>query len=201
MKRALFTRIKNCSFEGNNYIGSFSHALNSSFGYNSYCGSRCSIINTRIGRFTSIASNVEIVFGAHPTHTWVSTHPSFYSKNTVTGVSYTESARFEEKTYAADGYYVCIGNDVWIGHGVKILEGVRIGDGAIVATGAVVSEDVSPYCIVGGVPARRIKDRFSQEEISFLQYLKWWDKDIDWIQKYAFAFADITELKKVLEER
>ncbi|MDE6369921.1 MAG: sugar O-acetyltransferase [Duncaniella sp.] len=53
---------------------------------------------------------------------------------------------------------VKIGNSVWVGADVTILPGVIIGDGAIIAAGAVVSKDVEPYTIVGGVPARKIKD-------------------------------------------
>lgn len=52
-----------------------------------------------------------------------------------------------------------IGNDVWIGTGAKILKGVTIGDGAVVASGALVKEDVSPYSIVGGIPAKKISER------------------------------------------
>lgn len=54
---------------------------------------------------------------------------------------------------------VIIEDDVWIGVRVTILPGIRIGCGAIVAAGAVVTRDVPPYCIVGGVPARVIKER------------------------------------------
>jgi maltose O-acetyltransferase len=54
---------------------------------------------------------------------------------------------------------VTIGNDVWIGARVTILPGVNIGDGAVIAAGAVVTKHVAPYTIVGGVPARKIKDR------------------------------------------
>lgn len=57
-----------------------------------------------------------------------------------------------------------IGNDVWIGHGAIIMGGVRIGDGAVVAAGAVVTKDVPPMSIVGGNPARVIKQRFGSEE-------------------------------------
>jgi acetyltransferase-like isoleucine patch superfamily enzyme len=51
--------------------------------------------------------------------------------------------------------------DVWIGYGVIIMAGVQIGRGAIVAAGAVVTKDVPPYEIWGGVPARKIRERFS----------------------------------------
>ncbi len=52
-----------------------------------------------------------------------------------------------------------IGNDVWIGTGVKILKGVTVGDGAVIASGALVKDDISPYSIVGGIPAKKISER------------------------------------------
>lgn len=70
---------------------------------------------------------------------------------------------------------VSIGNDVWIGANVIILPGVNIGNGAVVAAGAVVSKDVPPYAIVGGVPAKIIKYRFSEKEIEILQRVEWWE--------------------------
>ena len=60
-----------------------------------------------------------------------------------------------------------IGNDVWIGFEAVILAGVTIGDGAIIGARAVVTKDVPPYTIVGGVPAKPIRKRFSDED--------WWD--------------------------
>ena len=52
-----------------------------------------------------------------------------------------------------------IGSDVWIGSNSVILKGVSIGEGAIIAAGAVVTKDVQPYTIVGGCPAKFIKNR------------------------------------------
>ena len=54
---------------------------------------------------------------------------------------------------------VIIENDCWLGAGCRVLAGVTIGEGSVVAAGAVVSKDVKPYSIVGGVPARTIKQR------------------------------------------
>ena len=59
-------------------------------------------------------------------------------------------------------------DDVWIGYGVTILSGVRIRQGAVVGAGSLVVHDVEPYAIVGGVPARVVKYRFSQEVIKYL---------------------------------
>lgn len=70
---------------------------------------------------------------------------------------------------------IVIGNDVWIGYEAVIMSGVHIGNGAIVGTRAVVTKDVPPYTIVGGVPAKEIRKRFSPEIVEHLQALKWWD--------------------------
>lgn len=70
---------------------------------------------------------------------------------------------------------IIIGNDVWIGYEAVILSGVTIGDGAIIGARAVVTRDVPPYTIVGGVPAKAIKKRFSEATIAFLLRLQWWN--------------------------
>lgn len=57
-----------------------------------------------------------------------------------------------------------IGDDVWVGAGSIIMSGVTIGDGAIIAAGSIVTKDVEAYCIYGGNPAKKIKDRFTEEE-------------------------------------
>ena len=70
---------------------------------------------------------------------------------------------------------IVIGNDVWIGYEAVILAGVTVGDGAVVGTRAVVTKDVPPYTIVGGVPAKPIRKRFSEAVIDRLLVLQWWD--------------------------
>ncbi len=70
---------------------------------------------------------------------------------------------------------IVIGNDVWIGYEAVILAGVTIGDGAVIGTRAVVTKDVPPYTIVGGIPAKPIRKRFSKETINALLKIKWWD--------------------------
>lgn len=74
---------------------------------------------------------------------------------------------------------IVVGNDVWIGYEAAILAGVTIGDGAIIGARAVVTRDVPPYTIVGGVPAKPIRKRFSEEEIAQLLELKWWDWPVE----------------------
>lgn len=70
---------------------------------------------------------------------------------------------------------IVIGNDVWIGFDAVVMAGVTIGNGSIIGTRAVVTKDVPPYTIVGGTPAKSIRRRFSQDDIDFLQEIKWWD--------------------------
>ncbi len=70
---------------------------------------------------------------------------------------------------------IIVGNDVWIGYDAIIMSGVKIGDGAIIGTRAIVTNDVPPYTIVGGIPAKVIKKRFSDDIILKLLKIKWWD--------------------------
>ena len=70
---------------------------------------------------------------------------------------------------------IVIGNDVWIGYEAVILAGVTIGDGAVIGARAVVTKDIPPYTIVGGVPAKPIRKRFTQETIDLLLKIKWWN--------------------------
>ena len=70
---------------------------------------------------------------------------------------------------------IVVGSDVWIGYEAVILAGVTIGDGAIIGARAVVAQDVPPYTIVGGVPARPIRKRFSDDVVEALLELRWWD--------------------------
>ncbi|OPJ58212.1 CatB-related O-acetyltransferase [Clostridium oryzae] len=78
---------------------------------------------------------------------------------------------------------IVIGNDVWIGYDAIIMSGVKIGDGAIIGTRAIVTNDVPPYTIVGGTPAKIIKKRFSDDVISKLLKIKWWDWSYEKIQE------------------
>ena len=78
---------------------------------------------------------------------------------------------------------IVIGNDVWIGYEAVVMAGVTIGDGAIIGARAVVTKDVPPYTIVGGVPAREIRRRFSDDVIARLLELKWCDWPAERIQR------------------
>ncbi|MBR5586936.1 MAG: CatB-related O-acetyltransferase, partial [Clostridia bacterium] len=174
----------NSSFEGNNRIGERSFFAGK-MGFGSYIGMDNSIA-ADVGKYCSIGSDIKTVNGVHPTSVFVSTHPAFFSNLGQAGFSYVDKTSFNEHKSR-----VVIGNDVWIGDRATILAGVKIGDGAVVAAGAVVTKDVEPYAIVGGVPAKVIKKRFSDDEIALLLETKWWDKPQKWIENNADKFADV----------
>lgn len=179
-------------FEGKNYLGRNAQASRCSIGFASYLGSNTILSQTKIGRYSCIGPNVKIIVGQHPTSTFVSIHPAFYSpNNTGSRVKYVEHKIFEEFRFAEEDCRVRIGNDVWIGEDVSLMEGVTVGDGAIIAAGALVTKDVPPYSIVGGVPAKEIRKRFSESEIEYLLELLWWNKEQDWINENAKYFSDI----------
>lgn len=175
-------------YEGFNKIGKNSLFFGS-MGKGSYMGSDCRIRGD-IGRFCCIASGVITANGRHPVKDFVSIHPAFFSPDlSRCGLSYSKEQRFSES-----GARICIGNDVWIGSGAILLDGVQIGDGAVIAAGAVVTADVAPYSVVGGVPAKEIRKRFSQEQCDYLLRLKWWDKSDAWLREHQEEFIHIQSL-------
>jgi acetyltransferase-like isoleucine patch superfamily enzyme len=142
-----------------------------------YIGKKCIIQNTTIGSFCSIANDVLIGLGKHPLEN-LSTSPLFYRVNNPLNIKLIDTnSSFEE--YQP----VKIGNDVWVGARAIILDGIAIGHGAVIAANSVVTKDVPPYAIVGGVPAKVIKYRFSNQKIKQLLESNWWQQPITSIKK------------------
>ena len=90
---------------------------------------------------------------------------------------------------------VAIGSDVWIGHNTTILSGVKIGNGAILANGSIVTRDVEPYSIVSGIPARKIKMRFNEDVVEFMQKTEWWNwSESKILKNEKFCSQNLNEL-------
>lgn len=138
-----------------------------------------------IGKFCSVACGTKFLFNCanHSLKSLSSyTFPLFYEEWDL------------EKSCISSAWDnkgdIVIGNDVWIGYEAVIMAGIHIGDGAIIAARAVVTKDVPPYTIVGGVPAREIRKRFSPEVIEKLLRLKWWNWPTNKIRRYLSCIQE-----------
>lgn len=191
---SLSSKIKDSSFEGWNLVRGGCRIRGSVIGFGSYVAENSEIETTKIGRYCSVGPRVTMPTGTHPSRIFVSTSPVFYSEVGLDGLTYCHSQRFQELRYAEEGFSRIVGNDVWIGGGATILEGVTISDGAIVGAGALVVDDVPPYAVVGGVPAKVIRYRFSPEQIGRLLELKWWERDPSWLADHVHLFENIEDL-------
>lgn len=171
---------------------------NCEIGEYTYIQKHTNLINTKIGRFCSIADHVRTGFGNHPIDK-ITTFPAFYynTKPELGFTFYSGEPRINIFRKTGGGkFLVEIGNDVWIGAHVLIMDGVTIGDGAVIAAGAIVTKDIEPYSVYGGVPAKLIKYRFGQEKINALLDIKWWNKDMEWIQSSLNNNLDIDDFIK-----
>lgn len=109
-----------------------------------------------IGNYCSIAPDVLFVVSGEHSLNRISTYPY---KNYYINRQYESLSKGD----------IVIGDDVWIGARATIMSGISIGQGAVIAAGAVVTTNVPPYSIVGGVPAKLIRRRFTDNQISILK--------------------------------
>lgn len=182
-------KVINCRFGKFNSIYDRSALINVNIGDYSYVAADAILMNTIIGKFTCVGPGVMCGLGQHPSRGYVSIHPAFYSPACQAAVTFSTESRYTE--YMP----IEIGNDVWIGARALICDGVMIGNGAIVGAGAVVTKDVPPYAVVGGVPAKILRYRFTPDEINFLINFKWWDRDEAWLRSNYDNFNDIVQLR------
>lgn len=178
------SEIINSSFSQENHIFPFARIVNTQLGNFSYVGGSTYIFNASIGHFCSIASDCRIGLGIHPTD-FISTHPCFYASKGSWSIRPNQNVDFLEYKN------ITIGHDVWIGTRAIIVDGVKIANGAIIAAGALVTKDVPAYSIVGGVPAKVIKYRFSKEIIKELEKSKWWEWKLEAINKHKNEFINV----------
>jgi virginiamycin A acetyltransferase len=144
-----------------------------------------------IGKFCALARDVKFIMnGANHKLDGFSTYPFYIFGNGWE----TAAPQPGDLPYKGD---TVIGNDVWIGYEAVIMPGVRVGDGAIVAAKSVVVGDVPPYAIVGGNPAKVIRQRFEPQVVEVLLAIAWWDWDISKITRNLdkIVAADIEALR------
>lgn len=130
-----------------------------------------------VGKFCSIASNLTVFLGGNHNINWITTYPFGHINQDIFN-------NFDGVGHPSTKGNVIIGNDVWIGSNVTIMSGVTVGDGSVIAANSHVIKDVKPYSIVGGNPAKFIKNRFQPEQVQKLLQIKWWDWDDHEINKY-----------------
>lgn len=132
-------------------------------------------IKVRIGKFCSIATNVQMILGGQH-------HSEYFTQYGFSDLALKDFPSI--KSYSdKEAKDIEIGNDVWIGQNAVIMSGVKIGDGAIIGTNALVTKDVPAYAVYGGVPARFIKMRFDDETIAKLKELDIWNRPIEEIKQ------------------
>lgn len=185
-------------FEGKNKIYSHVVLVHSNIGLGTYISSKSRLLYAKIGRFCSIGQFVQIGLGEHPTSDWITTHPAFFSVNKQAGFTFVQSNEFSEMGDKGE-YNITIGNDVWIGNNVIIMNNVNIGNGAIIGAGAIVTDNIPPYAIAVGVPARIIKYRFSKDIVNELEKYELWNKDYKWLQEHSYAFKSFDLIKEVMD--
>jgi virginiamycin A acetyltransferase len=148
-----------------------------------------------IGKFCQIASGVEFIMnGANHQMDCVSTFPFYIFEKWNENVPSLDKFPLKGDTI--------IGNDVWIGQNSTILPGVKIGDGAIIGMRSVVGNDVEPYTIAAGNPAKIIRKRFDEELTGLMLKLKWWDLPVKEIIKMIPLLHDnnIENVKNKIRE-
>lgn len=147
--------------------------------------------NLIIGKFCSIGSNVTVYLGGEHHIEWLSTYPFGHINCDI----------FNKKNgehHPASKGNVIIENDVWIGDNVTIMSGSHICSGSVIAANSHVSGLVKPYSVVGGNPMIFYYFRFSEEVISKLLSLQWWNWPEEEINKLS-PILNSEDYSKIME--
>jgi len=166
-------------------VGPRTTIIETHFGDYSYIMNDGQIIYSEVGRFCSIASHTRLNPSNHPLWRPSSHHFTYRSKFYGFGEDDEEIFQWRRENR------VVLGHDVWIGHGATVLPAIKIGTGAVVGAGSVVTQDVLPFTIVAGVPARVIRRRVTEEVEASLMRIQWWNWSHD---QLAEALEDFRHL-------
>lgn len=180
---SLFSDITESKISKKSKISRFAKLYHCTINDHSYVGAGSKLFYTTLGKYCSIGGDCKIGSASHPLN-FISSSPIFYTKTNLTGEVWCDN----DKNYTSYKPVV-IGNDVWIGSSATILGGIKIGNGAVIGAGAVVTKDVPDYAIVGGVPAKIIRKRFSDEIIEKLLKSEWWNEEDNKIKQNLKLFT------------
>lgn len=139
-------------------------AMSSRVGRYTIVGPRASLFWADLGPFTSLAEKVTV--GAMP---------HYPERATTHGFPLGSCYRIAEEDALPERPRTTVGADVWLSTNVVVRAGVRIGHGAVAGAGSIITRDVDDYEVVVGVPARRLRMRFSDDIISRLLRMRWWE--------------------------